>query len=145
MLSILLYKTPYNIIQAMKSAVSSGAGVVLQFPFYAGIMAVMTQSGLAGDFSAWMIKFATPESFVTWSFLSAGLLNFFIPSGGGQWVVQAPILIPAAQALNVDIARMAMGVSWGDAWTNMVQPFWALPILAIVGKAKDIMGFAYCN
>jgi short-chain fatty acids transporter len=142
MLSILLYKSPYHLIKAMKPAVSSGSGVVLQFPFYAGIMSVMTKSGLAADFSSWMINFATHDSFITWSFLSAGLVNFFIPSGGGQWIVQAPILIPAAEALDVDIARMAMSVSWGDAWTNMVQPFWALPILAIAGlNAKDIMGF----
>ena len=63
-------------------------------------------------------------------------------TGGGQWAVQAPVVIPAAQALGVDIPRAAMAVAWGDAWTNLLQPFWALPVLGIAGlKAKDIMGF----
>ncbi len=65
-----------------------------------------------------------------------------MPSGGGQWAVQAPVILPAAEALGVDPARAAMAIAWGDAWTNMVQPFWALPILGIAGlRAKDIMGF----
>ena len=69
-------------------------------------------------------------------------MNIFVPSGGGQWAVQAPIVIPAAQTLGADMPRVAMAVAWGDAWTNLIQPFWALPVLAIAGlKAKDIMGF----
>jgi short-chain fatty acids transporter len=65
-----------------------------------------------------------------------------VPSGGGQWAVQAPIMIPAAEALGADMAKVAMGVAWGDAWTNLVQPFWALPLLALAGlRARDIMGF----
>ena len=74
--------------------------------------------------------------------MSAGLVNFFVPSGGGQWAIQAPVILPAAEALGVDAARAAMAVAWGDSWTNMVQPFWALPILGIAGlRARDIMGF----
>ena len=65
-----------------------------------------------------------------------------MPSGGGQWAVQGPILLEAATTLNADYAKTAMAIAWGDAWTNMIQPFWALPALAIAGlKAKDIMGF----
>jgi len=82
------------------------------------------------------------DSLPFFSFISAGLVNMFVPSGGGQWAVQAPIVIPAAQELGADISRVAMAVAWGDAWTNLIQPFWALPVLAIAGlKAKDIMGF----
>ncbi|MDK6203844.1 TIGR00366 family protein, partial [Oligella urethralis] len=72
---------------------------------------------------------------------------FFIPSGGGQWAVQAPVMIEAvnqmnAMGANIEQAKMAMSIAWGDAWTNMIQPFWALPALAIAGlKARDIMGF----
>ena len=141
-LAIFLHQTPYRLLATLKEAASSGAGIILQFPFYAGMMAVMVKTGLATSLSEQLIQFASTETFVFWSFLSAGLVNFFVPSGGGQWAVQAPILIPAAQEMGVDIARVAMAVSWGDAWTNMIQPFWALPILAIAGlNAKDIMGF----
>lgn len=76
------------------------------------------------------------------AFISAGIVNFFVPSGGGQWAVQAPIMVPAAMDLDVSTAKTAMAVAWGDSWTNMIQPFWALPLLAIAGlKVKDIMGF----
>ncbi|MFP3355595.1 TIGR00366 family protein, partial [Pseudoalteromonas sp. SIMBA_153] len=63
-------------------------------------------------------------------------------SDGGQWAVQAPLVIPAAPEIGADTARVAMAVAWGDAWTNLIHPFWALPVLAIAGlNAKDIMGF----
>ena len=89
-----------------------------------------------------MVSVASAETLPLWTFLSAGLVNIFIPSGGGQWAVQAPVVLPAAAALGVDPARAAMAVAWGDAWTNLIQPFWALPVLAIAGlAAKDIMGF----
>lgn len=105
-------------------------------------MAVMVDSGLAQQISSGFIAIADADSLPFFSFISAGLVNMFVPSGGGQWAVQAPIVIPAAQALGADISRVAMAVAWGDAWTNLIQPFWALPVLAIAGlKAKDIMGF----
>jgi short-chain fatty acids transporter len=70
------------------------------------------------------------------------VVNLFVPSGGGQWAVQAPVMLPAALALGADVPRVAMAVAWGDAWTNLLQPFWALPVLAIAGlRAKDIMGY----
>tara|TARA_B100001094_G_C18189740_1_gene806309 strand:+ start:145 stop:1482 length:1338 start_codon:yes stop_codon:yes gene_type:complete len=141
-LAILLHGTPHRVLHTLDKAAGSGSGIILQFPFYAGIMAIMTQSGLAAWLSQLFIDFSTPDTFIFWSFISAGIINFFVPSGGGQWAVQSPIFIPAAQALGVDVARTAMAISWGDAWTNMVQPFWALPILAIAGlSARDIMGF----
>nr|WP_232786249.1 TIGR00366 family protein [Mameliella alba] len=66
----------------------------------------------------------------------------FVPSGGGQWAVQAPIMLEASAALGVSPARTAMAVAWRDTWTNLIQPFWALPALAIAGlSAKDIMGY----
>lgn len=141
-LAILLHGTPRNLLDALTDAVKGGAGIVIQFPFYAGIMAIMVQSGLAASISEYLVGLASSTTLPFWSFLSAGIVNFFVPSGGGQWAVQAPVILPAAEALGADIARTAMGVAWGDAWTNMVQPFWALPILGIAGlRAKDIMGF----
>ena len=77
-----------------------------------------------------------------WTFLSAGVVNFFVPSGGGQWAVQGPIVMPAAPALGVEPGRAAMAIAWGDQWTNMIQPFWALPALGVAKlSAKDIMGY----
>lgn len=141
-LAIMLHKTPRRLLFSLHQAVKGGAGIVIQFPFYAGIMAVMVQSGLAQSLSEWLIGLATAESLPVWSFISAGIVNIFVPSGGGQWAVQAPVVLPAALELGADINRVAMGVAWGDAWTNLIQPFWALPVLAIAGlKAKDIMGF----
>lgn len=141
-LAIVLHQTPRSLLTSLNEAIKGGAGIVIQFPFYAGIMAVMVQSGLAQSISAGFVAIASADSLPFWSFISAGIVNIFVPSGGGQWAVQAPIMIPAAQALGADVTRVAMAVAWGDAWTNLIQPFWALPVLAIAGlKARDIMGF----
>jgi short-chain fatty acids transporter len=140
--AIILHGSPRRTLLALQEAVQGGAGIVIQFPFYAGIMAIMVGSGLAESISNWLVGFASAVTLPFWIFLSAGVVNFFVPSGGGQWAVQAPVVLPAAEALGVDMARASMAVAWGDAWTNLIQPFWALPMLAIAGlKAKDIMGF----
>ena len=90
----------------------------------------------------WFVNISTEFTYPLFTFISAGLVNFFVPSGGGQWAVQGPIMIPAGIELGVENAKTAMAVAWGDAWTNMIQPFWTLPLLAIAGlKVKDIMGF----
>lgn len=139
---ILCHGTPRSLLAALDEGVRGGAGIVLQFPFYAGIMAIMTGSGLAASMSEWFVSISTAESLPFWSFISAGIVNIFVPSGGGQWAVQAPVVLPAAEALGADIAHVVMGVAWGDAWTNLLQPFWALPMLGIAGlKPRDIMGF----
>ena len=103
---------------------------------------MMLSTGLAKVIAGWFVAISTPQSFPVWSFISAGVINMFIPSGGSQWAVQGPIMLDAAKQLNVDAARVAMAVSYGDNWTNMIQPFWALPLLAIAKmKARDVMGF----
>ncbi|WP_027965762.1 short-chain fatty acid transporter [Halomonas halocynthiae] len=141
-LAIVLHRTPQSLLNALNEGIKGGAGIIIQFPFYAGIMAIMVQSGLAETMSTALVSIATETSLPFWSFISAGIVNIFVPSGGGQWAVQAPVMLPAAEALGVDIPRVAMAVAWGDAWTNLLQPFWALPVLGIAGlKAKDIMGF----
>ncbi|MFC3283305.1 short-chain fatty acid transporter [Litchfieldella rifensis] len=141
-LAVVLHRTPQRLLDSLHEAIKGGAGIVIQFPFYAGIMAIMSESGLAQTLSQGLVSFASTETLPFWSFISAGVVNLFVPSGGGQWAVQAPVMLPAAEALGVDITRVAMSVAWGDAWTNLLQPFWALPVLAIAGlNAKDIMGF----
>lgn len=141
-LGIILHGTPQRFLAAAQHAIKTTSGIVFQFPFYAGIMGMMTASGLAVVFSEWFINISNNFTFYLFTFYSAGLVNFFVPSGGGQWAVQAPIMLEAASVIGADYAKTAMAIAWGDAWTNMIQPFWALPALAIAGlRAKDIMGF----
>ena len=103
---------------------------------------MMTGSGLIQVFSDWFVSVSTPMTFGVLAPLSAGLVNFFAPSGGGQFAVQAPILLDAAERIGVDPAIPIMAVAYGDQWTNMIQPFWALPLLAIAGlKMRDILGY----
>lgn len=145
--AILLHKTPHKFLIAIKEASKGAAGIILQFPFYAGIMGIMVGKGpegvpIAGAMSQMFVNISTETTFPFFTFLSAGIVNFFVPSGGGQWAVQAPIMMPAGAALGIPAAKTAMAIAWGDAWTNMIQPFWALPALAIAGLgAKDIMGY----
>ncbi|WP_430151777.1 short-chain fatty acid transporter [Peribacillus simplex] len=141
-LGILFHGTPKHFLEAVVNAVKGASGIIIQFPFYAGIMGMMTASGLATVISNGFVSISNEFTFPLFAFLSAGLVNIFIPSGGGQWAVQAPVMLDAAIALDVSIPKTAMAVAWGDAWTNLIQPFWALPALAIAGlKAKDIMGY----
>lgn len=142
MLGILLHGTPYRFLRSLEEAVKGAAGIIIQFPFYAGIMGMMVGSGLARDLSAWFVSISTAQTLPLFTFWSAGLLNILIPSGGGQWAMQSQVMLPAALELQADVPRTAMAVAWGDAWTNMIQPFWALPALAIAGlRAKDVMGY----
>lgn len=142
-ISVLLHGTPSRFIKAFSSSVYTASGIFLQFPLYAGIMAVMANSGLAQLLSRGFVQVANEHTFLLLSFLSAGLLNFFVPSGGGQWALQAPILIPAAIEVGVSPVVTAIAIAWGDAWTNMIQPFWALPLLALTGrKLGDMMGYS---
>ncbi len=134
-------------VDAIGDAAGGAAGVLLQFPFYAGIMGIMTAANANGDslasiISDFFVGISNNVTFPVWTFLSAGIINFFVPSGGGQWAVQGPIVMPAAARLSVEAGRAGMAIAWGDQWTNMIQPFWALPALGVAGlSAKDIMGY----
>lgn len=145
--AIVLHGTPKSLLGAVSQGARNCSGILLQFPFYAGIMGMMTAAGadgvsLAGVISQAFVSVSNETTSPLFAFWSAGIVNFFVPSGGGQWAVQAPIMMPAGAALGVDAAKTAMAIAWGDAWTNMIQPFWALPALAIAGlNAKDVMGY----
>jgi len=141
-LAIFLHGTPANFLKAVHSSINYVSGIVIQFPFYAGLMGLMQYSGLADQISQIFIQIATKDTLPIWTFLSGGVVNFFIPSGGGQWVVQGPVMLKAAQNLGSNPAKISMALAWGDAWTNLIQPFWALPILALAKlQLKDIMGY----
>ena len=141
-LIFLLVRNPFEIVRLTKEAASNVGEILLQFPLYAGILGMMTASGLIQVFSDWFVAISNPTTFGLFALLSAGLVNFFVPSGGGQFAVQAPIMLDAAERLGVDPAIPIMAVAYGDQWTNMIQPFWALPLLAIAGlKMRDILGY----
>lgn len=146
-LGIAFHKTPISYVRAITESAESAGGIILQFPFYAGIQGMMVTVGsngvsLASAISTAFVNISTPRTFPVLCYLAAGIVNFFVPSGGGQWAVQGPIMMPAGLELGVTPAVTAMGIAWGDAWTNMMQPFWALPALGIAGLgARDIMGY----
>ncbi len=146
-LGIVLHKTPIAYVRAFAKSVSGAAGILLQFPFYAGIMGIITGVGSSGIclgtvVSEAFVSISTSTTYPIYTFLCAAILNMFVPSGGGHWAIQAPIMFAAGEALNVDHGLTGMAIAWGDAWTNLIQPFWALPALAIAKlNAKDIMGF----
>ncbi|WP_179379038.1 short-chain fatty acid transporter [Jannaschia marina] len=139
---LLLHGSAHDFLRAVDDAVKGVGGILIQFPFYAGVMGMMVGSGLAASLTDLFVDGANATILPLLAFLSAGFVNVLVPSGGGQWAVQGPIIMPAAEALGADKARVLMAIAWGDAWTNMIQPFWALPALAVAGlSARDIMGF----
>ena len=130
--------------RAVEEAARGCAGIIVQFPLYAGIMGMIGGSGLAAAISAWMVGASGGGAggLGVAKFASAGLVNLFVPSGGGQWAIQGPIGLAAAMDAGVDPARIVLAVSYGDQLTNMLQPFWALPLLAITGaKAREVVAY----
>lgn len=146
-LGVLFHGTPIRYVMAINDAVRGAGGIILQFPFYAGIMGLMTGANADGislgtQITNWFLSISNQTTFPMFTFWAAGLINVFVPSGGGQWAVQGPIMMPASLRLGVDPGITAMAIAWGDAWTNMIQPFWALPALGLAKlSAKDIMGY----
>ncbi|MCR5821476.1 MAG: short-chain fatty acid transporter [Bacteroidales bacterium] len=144
---LLLHGTPQTYVRAFGKAASGASGIILQFPFYAGIMGIITGVGASGVclgtvISDACIAVSTPVTYPLLTFLCAAVLNMFVPSGGGHWAIQAPIMFAAGANLGVDPGLTGTAIAWGDAWTNLIQPFWALPALAIARlSAKDIMGY----
>jgi short-chain fatty acids transporter len=129
-------------VSACERGITGCVGVVLQFPLYGAIMGVMAHAGFVDALSN--LAVGAGQSLFSWLvFLSAGVINLFVPSGGGQWAVQGPIVARAALTLGVPVEHAVMGVAYGDQWTNMLQPFWATPLLALTGaRPRDFVGYA---
>jgi short-chain fatty acids transporter len=141
-LAFLLHGSLKRFLRAIDSAIGGTSGILIQFPLYFGIMGIMSGTGLVESLSMAMVRLSTPETFELWTVLSAGIVNVFVPSGGGQWAVQGPLLIRAALDLGVPLDRTILAMAYGDEITNMLQPFWALPLLGITGlAAKDILPY----
>ncbi|MGE4607581.1 MAG: TIGR00366 family protein [Myxococcota bacterium] len=143
-LGMLLAGSPIRYVRIIVDGGRIAAPFLLQYPFYAGIAGLMGDSGLARMLVEFFVSVSSPETLPLFGFLSGGLLNLFIPSGGGQWAVQGPIMMAAAERLGADLPRVAMSVALGDQWTNLIQPLAIIPVLTIAGiGAREIMGYTF--
>lgn len=142
-LAMMTQKSITSFLSSLDLAIKSASGILVQFPIYFGIMALITQSGLAQLITDQIIAWSSADSYYYFTFIASGILNVFIPSGGGQWIVQGPLIIEACNAFHLSISKAVLAMSYGDQLTNMLQPFWALPLLGITQlKAREIL--PYC-
>ena len=141
-LGLALADSPKHYLALLGNAGRVIAPFLVQYPLYAGIMGIIAVSGLGELLVNGFVAISDTNSLPIWTFFSAGLLNLFIPSAGGQWAVQGPIVVEAAMQLGTDIPRVAMAVTLGESWTNAIQPLYAIPVLAVAGlHIRDIMGY----
>lgn len=141
-LGLALHGTPLSYINAITAGMPSASGILLQFPFYAGIMGMMVGSGLITVISQSFVSISNEFTFPLLSFLSAAVVNVFVPSAGGQWQIQGPIMLEASRAFNIPISSVVNTVTIGDLVTNLMQPFFVLPALGLSGLGlKDIWGY----
>jgi short-chain fatty acids transporter len=141
-LGLVFHGSARSYVGAVDEAARGCGGIVVQFPLYAGIMAMMQASGLVRMLADSFVAMSTPTTLPLFTFVSGGIVNLFVPSGGGQWAVQGPIAMQSGMEAGVPLGKMVMSVAYGDQLTNMLQPFWALPLLAITGvKAREIVGY----
>jgi short-chain fatty acids transporter len=141
-LGILGHGSIRRYLDAVGDGARGAASIVIQFPFYFGILGMMKASGAIAWISSALTDIATPATFPVLAFISASVNNMFIPSGGGLWAVQGEILLTAGRDLGVDPGTTVMAFAYGESVTNLIQPFWALPLLGIMGlRARDILGY----
>jgi short-chain fatty acids transporter len=156
-LGMLLHRTPIRYVVAMGRACSNISGIVFQYPFYAGIMGIMMTTGLGKAIAAWMASLVTLKTLPVAAFVLGGVVNFSIPSAGGEWAVVGPPLVEAVRELagtvatgelNRHVARVAMAVAYGETLTNLLQPFYLLAVLPVMGagvriQARDVVGYYF--
>jgi short-chain fatty acids transporter len=141
-LGLYLHHTPQAYMQAIRDATEGAAGIILQFPFYAGILGIISNSGLSDIIAQGLLSVATPETFPVIAWLLGGFMNLFVPSGGGEWGIIGGIIGGTAQELGVPVGKAIIAYGVGDMWTNMFQPFWAIPLLGLTRmRARDILGY----
>jgi short-chain fatty acids transporter len=144
LLGFWLHKTPARLMHAVQSATPAVWGVILQFPFYAGIAAVITSTHLNDKLAGLFVSVSTPASFPGLVAIYSAVLGVFVPSGGSKWVIEAPYVMAAAHELEVHLGWVVAAYDLGEALANLVQPFWMLPILGMFGlRARDVMGYTF--
>ncbi|MGM0603734.1 MAG: short-chain fatty acid transporter [Bacillota bacterium] len=142
-IGILLHGTVYRYVNAVQEATGSTSGIIFQFPLYAGIMGMVRYSGMVDIFAQGIVDMSTTFTFPFWMFITSSIVNIFVPSGGGQWAVLGPIAVKSAELIDYDVIKTSLCVAYGNTWTNMIQPFWAIALLGITGlKARDILGYS---
>jgi short-chain fatty acids transporter len=140
--ALLLHSSPASFTQAVMRGVTYLHGIIVQFPFYAGMYGLIRYSGLAETIGRGFVSIANARTFPVIIYWYSGVLSYFIPSGGSKWAVEAPYVVSAAQALGVPIPQAILAYAWGDMSTHFLQPFWAIPLLAIARvEFKDIVGY----
>ena len=134
--------SPRHYIVLLGNAAKVAGPFLIQYPLYSGLMGLIADSGLGALIVNGFVAVSSADTLSIWTFFSAAFLNLFIPSAGGQWAVQGPIVVEAAAQLGADIPRVAMSVTVGEVWTNAIQPLYAVPVLAIAGlHIRHIMGY----
>ena len=142
MLGMILHKSPVAYGRAIAQSVRGVSGIVLQFPFYGGILEIMKLTGLSASMAHVFVASASPRTLPFFTFLASILTKSFVPSGAGEWAVEGPVMLQAAKQLGVPYGKITMAVAYGNMLGNMYQPFWSLPLLGLMGlRARDIMGF----
>lgn len=141
-LCLFVHKNVNTFIHSVDEAIQGAGGILIQFPLYFGIMGLMKESGMIESLASFFVSISNETTFPLFTLFSAGLVNIFVPSGGGQWAVQGPIIIQAANEIGVSFPKAILSLAYGDQLTNMLQPFWALPLLGITKlKAKSILPY----
>jgi short-chain fatty acids transporter len=144
LVGFMLHRTPARLMRAVQDATPAVWGVILQFPFYAGIAAVITSTGLNEQLAGLFVRVSTAESFPALVAIYSAVLGVFVPSGGSKWVIEAPYVMAAAHELKVHLGWVVTAYDLGEALANLVQPFWMLPILGLFQlRARDVMGFTF--
>jgi short-chain fatty acids transporter len=142
-LGLALYRTPVAYAQAIGRSLRGTGGIVLQFPFYGAIMALMRETALNHVIADRFVRVAGAHTLPFYTFLASLLTKLFVPSGGGEWAVEGPVMLEAAVRRGASVGLTTMGVAYGNMAGNMFQPFWALPLLGMLGlRARDIMGYS---
>lgn len=137
-----LHGTPIRYMQSFHAGAKAAGPLLLAYPLYGGILGLIRDTGLADWFAQQFVSFSTAHTLPFWSFVSSNFITLFVPSGGGHWAVQGPVMVKAALALDAPLPKTAMAVAFGEQTGNLLQPFWALPIVSIGGvNIRDVMGY----
>ena len=140
--ALLLQGRPRNLVRAVTHGATTASGIILQFPFYAGIFGVINNTGLGAWLGELFVQIATTETYPAIVYLYSGFMNLFVPSAGSKWLIEAPYLLPAAKELGVSATTTVLAYAYGDSTTNLIQPFWAIPILTVTGlRFGDVLGY----
>jgi len=141
-LAMILHENLARFVESVRMAAQSAYGIIMQFPFYAGIFGIMAYTGLLKEVASWFVAISTPFWYPLITMISSGIINMFIPSSGGIWMVQGPVMIMAGHKIGVELNRVVMAFTAGEVITNAIQPFWALPLLGATGtEMRNIMGY----